>query len=66
VFIHDKAKGERLAAQELEADCCFVNTFVRSDSHLPFGGVQASSCGHELSHHGIKEFVNIKTVYVQS
>jgi len=65
VFTQDKAKGERLAAQELEAGCCFVNTFVRSDPRLPFGGVKASGYGRELSHYGIKEFVNIKTVYVQ-
>jgi succinate-semialdehyde dehydrogenase/glutarate-semialdehyde dehydrogenase len=65
VFTQDKARGERLAAQELEAGCCFVNTFVRSDPRLPFGGVKASGYGRELSHYGIKEFVNIKTVYVQ-
>jgi succinate-semialdehyde dehydrogenase/glutarate-semialdehyde dehydrogenase len=65
VFTQDQAKGERLAAQELEAGCCFVNTFVRSDPRLPFGGVKASGYGRELSHYGIKEFVNIKTVYVQ-
>ncbi len=65
VFTQDKAKGERLAAQELEAGCCFVNTFVRSDPRLPFGGVKTSGYGRELSHYGIKEFVNIKTVYVQ-
>ena len=65
VFTQDTAKGERLAAEELEAGCCFVNTFVRSDPRLPFGGVKASGYGRELSHYGIKEFVNIKTVYVQ-
>jgi succinate-semialdehyde dehydrogenase/glutarate-semialdehyde dehydrogenase len=65
VFTQDKAKGERLAAQELEAGCCFVNSLVRSDPRLPFGGVKASGYGRELSHYGIKEFVNIKTVYVQ-
>jgi succinate-semialdehyde dehydrogenase / glutarate-semialdehyde dehydrogenase len=65
VFTQDKAKGEWLAAQELEAGCCFVNTFVRSDPRLPFGGVKASGYRRELSHYGIKEFVNIKTVYVQ-
>jgi len=54
-----------LAAQELEAGCCFVNTFVRSDPRLPFGGIKASGYRRELSHYGIKEFVNIKIVYVQ-
>ena len=65
VFTRDLAKGERIAAQELEAGCCFVNTLVKSDPRLPFGGVKASGYGRELSHYGIKEFVNIKTVYVQ-
>ena len=65
VFTQDKARGERLAAQELDAGCGFVNTFVRSDPRLPFGGVKTSGYGRELSHYGIKEFVNIKTVHVQ-
>lgn len=60
VFTQAKARGKRLAA-----GCCFVNTFVRSDPRLPFGGVKASGYGRELSHYGIKEFMNIKTVYVQ-
>jgi succinate-semialdehyde dehydrogenase/glutarate-semialdehyde dehydrogenase len=65
VFTQDIAKGERIAAQELEAGCCFVNALVKSDPRLPFGGVKASGYGRELSHYGIKEFVNIKTVYVR-
>jgi succinate-semialdehyde dehydrogenase/glutarate-semialdehyde dehydrogenase len=65
VFTRDVAKGERIAANELEAGCCFVNTFVRSDPRLPFGGLKASGYGRELSHYGIKEFVNIKTVFVK-
>ena len=65
VFTQDIAKGERIAAEELEAGCCFVNALVKSDPRLPFGGVKTSGYGRELSHYGIKEFVNIKTVYVQ-
>ena len=65
VFTRDAARGQRIAADQLEAGCCFVNTFVRSDPRLPFGGVKESGYGRELSHYGIKEFVNIKTVYVQ-
>jgi succinate-semialdehyde dehydrogenase/glutarate-semialdehyde dehydrogenase len=64
VFTRDVKRGERIAAQEIEAGCCFVNAFVRSDPRLPFGGVKESGYGRELSHYGIKEFVNIKTVYV--
>ncbi|MFQ6103751.1 MAG: NAD-dependent succinate-semialdehyde dehydrogenase [Candidatus Glassbacteria bacterium] len=65
VFTGDVEKGERIAAIELEAGCCFVNAFVKSDPRLPFGGVKESGYGRELSHYGIKEFVNIKTVYVK-
>jgi succinate-semialdehyde dehydrogenase/glutarate-semialdehyde dehydrogenase len=65
VFTRDVARGERIAAEELEAGCCFVNALVKSDPRLPFGGVKESGYGRELSHYGIKEFVNIKTVYVK-
>jgi len=64
IFTQDTAKGERLASEALDAGCCFVNSFVKSDPRLPFGGVKTSGYGRELSHYGIKEFVNIKTVYV--
>ena len=64
VFTRTIEKGERIAAEELEAGCCFVNSFVKSDPRLPFGGVRESGYGRELSHYGIKEFVNIKTVFI--
>jgi succinate-semialdehyde dehydrogenase/glutarate-semialdehyde dehydrogenase len=65
VFTRDVAKGEHIAARELEAGCCFVNAFVKSDPRLPFGGIKESGYGRELSSYGIKEFVNIKTVFVK-
>jgi len=64
VFTKDVKKGERIAAKELNAGNCFVNSLVKSDPRLPFGGIKESGYGRELSHFGIKEFVNIKTVYV--
>ena len=64
VFTRDKKRGEKIAAQELQAGSCFVNTNVKSDPRLPFGGIKHSGYGRELSSIGIREFVNIKTVYV--
>ena len=64
VFTSDVAKGEKIAADKLEAGFCAVNGMVKSDPRLPFGGVKQSGYGRELSHVGIKEFVNIKTVCV--
>jgi succinate-semialdehyde dehydrogenase / glutarate-semialdehyde dehydrogenase len=63
VITRDLARGERVAG-EIESGCVFVNDNVRSDPRLPFGGVKESGYGRELSHYGIKEFVNIKTMLV--
>jgi succinate-semialdehyde dehydrogenase/glutarate-semialdehyde dehydrogenase len=64
VFTPDLALGEKLAVEEIESGVVFVNGTVVSDSKLPFGGVKESGYGRELSHFGIQEFVNIKTVVV--
>lgn len=65
VFTKDLKKGEKIAADDINAGCCFVNSLVKSDPRLPFGGVKTSGYGRELSYYGIKEFVNIKTVFVK-
>ena len=65
IFTENIEKGKRIAEQEIEAGCCFVNQFVKSDPRLPFGGIRESGYGRELSYFGIREFVNIKTVYVK-
>lgn len=65
VFTGDVERGERIARRELKAGCAFVNASVKSDPRLPFGGVDQSGYGRELSLFGIREFVNIKTVYVK-
>ena len=65
VFTGNAERGEYIAKHRLEAGCCFVNDFVKSDPRLPFGGIKESGYGRELSPFGIKEFVNIKTVLVK-
>jgi succinate-semialdehyde dehydrogenase/glutarate-semialdehyde dehydrogenase len=64
VLTGDRERGERIARGRIESGSVFVNEVVRSDVRLPFGGVKESGYGRELSNYGIKEFVNIKSVYV--
>ena len=63
IWTRDLEQAEKLAAV-VEAGMVFINGLVKSDPRLPFGGVKRSGFGRELSHYGIKEFVNIKTVVV--
>jgi succinate-semialdehyde dehydrogenase/glutarate-semialdehyde dehydrogenase len=65
VFTRDTARGERIAREQLEAGSCSVNALVKSDPRLPFGGIKESGYGRELAVFGIREFVNIKTVWVK-
>ncbi len=65
VFTQDHNRGENIAAEKLNAGSCFVNGLVKSDPRLPFGGINESGYGRELSYLGIREFVNIKTVWVK-
>ena len=63
LWTRDRNRAASLAAR-IEAGCVFVNGIVKSDPRLPFGGIKRSGYGRELSEYGIREFVNIKSVWM--
>ncbi len=64
IWTRDLARAEKLA-RELESGFVAINDTVKSDPRLPFGGIKKSGIGRELSHYGLKEFMNIKSVVIK-
>jgi len=64
IWTEDIRKAEILTRQ-IDSGAVFINEMVKSDPRMPFGGIKTSGYGRELSHYGIKEFVNIKSVWVK-
>jgi succinate-semialdehyde dehydrogenase/glutarate-semialdehyde dehydrogenase len=65
IWTADIVRAEKLA-RKIQAGSCFINSIVKSDPRLPFGGVKASGYGRELSVHGMREFLNIQTIYINA
>lgn len=65
IFTANTNHGTTIARTQLDAGTCYINDHVKSDPRLPFGGIKQSGYGRELAQFGIKEFVNIKTVWVR-
>lgn len=62
-WTQDPSRGERFACRRA-CGMAFVNALAQSDPRVPFGGIRDSGYGRELSYQGIREFTNVKTLWV--
>ncbi len=65
IFTKDIQRGEKIAAEKIQAGSCVINAYLSSDPRLPFGGIKNSGYGRELSAEGILAFVNVKTLSIK-
>jgi succinate-semialdehyde dehydrogenase/glutarate-semialdehyde dehydrogenase len=65
IWTRNIKRAQRLA-ERLETGAVYINTVVKSDPRMPFGGVKRSGYGRELGEYGMKEFVNVKSVVVEN
>ena len=63
IWTQDLDRAQQVGEQ-LEAGCIFINSIVKSDPRIPFGGVKKSGIGRELAKYGLREFVNVKAINV--